>query len=143
VPRQSALSYFSATLSSSGSSLVFALMPKCPACLMVLLAPIGIKVPGSRWFLAYAILMLAALPLAFFLTPACRKCGARPLLLALGGLAIMTIGRVTADSVAIMVVGAMAMFGAALWTVRLSSAAGKMSCASGGLLKPPMQPSCR
>jgi len=112
VPRFSAVPL----VSSSFSSLVFAFMPKCPACLVLLLAPLGIKVPGSRWFLAYAIVMLAGIPLAFFRTPACRRCGTRPLFLALGGLAIMTIGRIAMDSVAVMAVGAMAVFGAALWT---------------------------
>jgi hypothetical protein len=97
-------------------------MPKCPACLVLLLAPLGIKVPGSQWFLAYSIIMLAGIPLAFLGTPACRRCGIRPLFLALGGLAIMTIGRITLDSVLVMVVGAMAMFGAAFWIARASSA---------------------
>ena len=121
MPRSSALPLVSTSL----SSLIFAAMPKCPACLVLLLAPLGIKVPGSQWFVVYAMVMLAGIPLAFFLTPACRRCGTRPLLLALGGLAIMTIGRISADSVAITAVGAMAMFLAALWTARLSIAAGK------------------
>ena len=49
-------------LSSSFSSLIFAVLPKCPACLVVLLAPLGIKVPGSRWFLAYACVFAAGIP---------------------------------------------------------------------------------
>ena len=118
----------SATLSSSVSSLIFAVMPKCPACLVLLLAPLGIKVPGSRWFLAYAIAMVAAMPLAFFLTPACRRCGIRPLLLALAGLAIMTLGRIALDSGAIMAAGAVAMFGAALWTARNASVGQSKAC---------------
>jgi hypothetical protein len=109
-------------VSSSVSSLIFAFLPKCPACLVILLAPLGIKVPGSRWFLAYAVLMLAGIPLAFFRTPACRRCGTRPLFLALAGLVIMTIGRIAADSVVIMAIGALALFGAAVWTVRSSPA---------------------
>ena len=121
MPRSSALPL----LSSSLSSLIFAFMPKCPACLVLLLAPLGIKVPGSRWFPAYAIVMLAGIPLAFFGTPACRKCGTRPLFLALGGLAIMTIGRIAVDSLAVTAVGAMALFGASLWTARLSFTTGK------------------
>ena len=114
--------------SSSCSSLIFALMPKCPACLVLLLAPLGIKVPGSSWFLAYAILMFAAIPLAFFWTPACRRCGVRPLFVALAGLAIMTISRVAFDSLPGMALGALAMFGAALWVARLSTAAAKTHC---------------
>ncbi len=109
-------------------------MPKCPACLVLLLAPLGIKVPGSQWFLAYAMVMLAGIPLVFFLTPACRRCGTRPLLLALGGLAIMTIGRIAADSMAMMAVGAIALFGAALWTARLSI--------TGAKARPAGQPHC-
>lgn len=115
---RSAISYLPATLTPSFSSLIFAMMPKCPACLVLLLAPLGIKAPGSRWFAAYAILMLAAVPLAFFLAPACRRCGIRPLLLALGGLVIMTIGRIFADSMVIVALGAMTMFGAVLWAAR-------------------------
>jgi hypothetical protein len=125
VPRSSALPL----ISSSFSSLIFAFMPKCPACLVLLLAPLGIKVPGSQLFLAWAILMLAGIPLAFLWTPACRRCGTRPLFLALGGLVVMTLGRIAADSLVIMAVGALAMFGAALWTARLSFAAGK-NCAT-------------
>jgi hypothetical protein len=125
------MSYLSATLPSSCSSLIFALMPKCPACLVLLLAPFGIQVPGSRWFLAYVILMLAAVPLAFFLSPGCRRnFGIRPLFLALAGLSIMTIGRIAAGSMAIMTLGAMAMFGAALWMAKSSVATGKMRCVS-------------
>jgi len=110
-------------ISSSFTSLMFAFLPKCPACLVLLLAPFGIKVPGSRLFLAYTVLMLAGIPLAFFMTPACRRCGTRPLFLALGGLAIMTIGRIAFDSMAIMIVGAMALFGASAWTARGSTSA--------------------
>jgi hypothetical protein len=112
-------------ISSSFSSLIFACLPKCPACLVLLLAPLGIKVPGSTGFLVYAILMLAGIPLAFFWTPACRKCGIRPLLLALTGLAIMTIGRIAAESLAVMAAGAIAMFGAALWAARPSMGAAR------------------
>ncbi|HEX4278008.1 MAG TPA: hypothetical protein VHZ74_21790, partial [Bryobacteraceae bacterium] len=62
MPRTTAPAY--SLFSSSLSSLIFAFLPKCPACLVLLLAPLGIKVPGSKWFLAYAILMVAGIPLA-------------------------------------------------------------------------------
>lgn len=110
-------------LSSSLSSLIFAFLPKCPACLVLLLAPLGIKAPGSRWFLAYVMVMLAGIPLAFFLTPACRRCGYKPLLLALAGLAIMTIGRIELDSLVLTMVGAAVMFAAAFWMARKSFSA--------------------
>jgi hypothetical protein len=109
-------------VSSSVSSLILALMPKCPFCLVLLLAPLGIKVPGSLWFLAYVIVLLAGIPLAFLWAPACRRSGNRPLFLAFGGLAIMTIGRIAADSTIIVTVGVVAMFCAALWAARLSIA---------------------
>jgi len=64
--------------------------------------------------------MLAAVPITLFLIPACRKCGRGPLLLALAGLATMTIGRIGIDSVLIVSAGALAMFGAALWTAVVS-----------------------
>lgn len=108
----------SATLSSSFSSLLVALLPKCPVCLVMMLAPLGIKLPGSRWFLEYAIVMVAAIPLAFFLTPACRRCGMRPLLFALAGLAIMTVGRLAADSLILIGIGAFSMVAGAVFTVR-------------------------
>jgi hypothetical protein len=107
--------------SSSFSSLIFAVLPKCPACLVVLFAPLGIKVPGSRWFLAYVCVLAAGIPLAFFLTPACRKCGVRPLLLALSGLAVMTVGHVFVDNLALVAAGALLMFAAAFWTARASN----------------------
>jgi hypothetical protein len=118
VPGSNAPTY--SFLSSSLSSLIFAFLPKCPACLVVLLAPLGIKVPGTKWFLAYAILMLAGVPLVFFFTPACRRCGYKPLLLALAALAMMTLGRIELESVAVTIAGAAAMFAAALWMARKS-----------------------
>jgi hypothetical protein len=119
VPRTTAPAY--SLFSSSLSSLIFAFLPKCPACLVLLLAPLGIKVPGSKWFLAYAILMVAGIPLAFFLTPACRRCGYRPLILAMTGLAIMTIGRIETESLTLTILGAAVMFAAAFWMARKSS----------------------
>lgn len=110
-------------LSSSLSSLILAFLPKCPACLVLLLAPLGVKVPGSKWFLAYVILMLAGVPLAFFFTPACRRCGYKPLLLALSGLAIMTVGRVEVESAVLTITGAAVMFAAAIWMARKSFSA--------------------
>jgi hypothetical protein len=107
-------------------------MPKCPACLVLLLAPLGIKVPGSKWFLAYAVLMAAALPLAFFVARSCRRCGMRPLITALTGMAAtgmaaMTIGRVFvsdgAVNLAVSAAGVLMVFGAILWAGRLASAA--------------------
>lgn len=91
----------------------------------MLLAPLGIKLPGSGWFLEYAIVMLAAIPLAFVLTPACRRCGLRPLLFALAGLAIMTIGRLAADSLALIAIGALVMVATAVFTARPVEACGK------------------
>lgn len=110
-------------ISSSFSSLIFAVLPKCPACLVLLLAPLGIKVPDSRWFLAYACLLAAGIPMAFFLTPACRKCGARPLLLSLTGLASMTVGHVFVDNLTLVAVGALLMFASAFWIARTSQSA--------------------
>ena len=126
VPRSSqAMPLVSPLVSSSFSSLIVAVMPKCPACLVVLLAPLGIEVPGTQLFLAYAILMLAGIPLVFFLSRRCRQCGLRPLFSALGGLAMMTVGRIFFDSVAAMIFGAILMLGAAFWMARLSVANGK------------------
>lgn len=100
--------------------MIFAFLPKCPACLVLLLAPLGIKVPDTKWFLAYLVLMMAGIPLAFFLTPACRRCGFKPLLVALAGLSIMTIGRIGTDSAALTILGAAVMFAAAFWIARKS-----------------------
>jgi hypothetical protein len=127
-------------LSSSFSSLIFAVLPKCPACLVVLLAPLGIKVPGSRWFLGYVCVLAAGIPLAFFLTPACRKCGVRPLLLALTGLAVMTIGHVFVDNLALVAVGALLMFAAAFWTARASQPACNPQASARGIASPGQRP---
>ena len=117
--RSAANSALSSVLSSSLSSVIFAVLPKCPACLVLLLAPIGIRLPYSSWFLAYALLMLAGIPLVFFLTPVCRRsCGMRPLFLALAGLLVMTVGRVSLDSNILVAVGAMALVGSSFWTAR-------------------------
>ena len=114
-------------LSPSFSSLIVALLPKCPACLVLMLAPMGIKVPGSRMFLAYVCVMAAGIPLAFFATPACRRCGIRPLMLAFGGLVLMTVGRIAVDNLAIVVAGGALMFAAAIWSARPYSISGKGS----------------
>ncbi len=118
MPRHSTIPVVHATLSSSFSSVVFAVMPKCPACLVLLLAPLGVKAPGSKLFLAWMVLMLAAVPMTLLLTPACRRSGIGPLLLALAGLATMTIGKIAVDSWLIVAAGAVAMFSAAFWTAR-------------------------
>jgi hypothetical protein len=123
VPRSSALPL----LSPSFSSLILAFLPKCPACLVLMLAPLGIKVPGSRMFLAYVCVMAAGIPLAFFATPACRRCGIRPLMLAFAGLVLMTVGRVAVDNLAIVVAGGALMFAAAIWTARSYNLAGRMA----------------
>jgi hypothetical protein len=106
-------------LSSSFSALILALLPKCPFCLVLLLAPLGIKVPGSGWFLTYAILMLAGIPVAFFWSAPCHRGGIRPLILGLIGLGIMTIGRFSDSNAAVMLVGASLMMSAGLWSSRL------------------------
>lgn len=109
----------SPVLSTSVSSLIFALLPKCPACLVLLLAPLGVRLPGSRWFLAYVVMMLAAIPLVFFTTSVCRKSmGLRPMLLAMAGLLSMTLGRVAFDSTLLVALGIAALFTAAFWTAR-------------------------
>jgi hypothetical protein len=112
-------------LSSSFSALLLAFLPKCPFCLVMLLAPLGIRVPGSSWFLIYAVVMLAVIPVAFFWSPPCRRCGIGPLAAGLGGLLIMIIGRfagpdLSGSSIALMATGAMLMLAAAVWTARLS-----------------------
>jgi hypothetical protein len=114
-------------LSPSFSSLIVGLLPKCPACLVLLLAPLGIKVPGSRMLLVYVCVMAAGIPLAFFATPACRRCGIRPLMLAFAGLVLMIIGRVAVDNLAIVLAGGALMFAAAIWTARSYNLAGKMA----------------
>jgi hypothetical protein len=110
---------YAPVLSSSISSLTFALLPKCPACLVLMLAPLGVKLPGSRWFLLYAVLMMAAIPLVFFATSTRRKSvSVRPMLLAVGGLLTMTLGRLTFESNIVVGVGIAVLFTAAFWTAR-------------------------
>jgi len=96
-------------------------MPKCPACLALFLAPLGVAVPRSKWFLAYAVLLLAALPMAFLLSRTCRHCGVRPLLLALSGVALMTVGRIGFDSGVAVAAGSMVLITAVVWVARLSA----------------------
>ncbi len=113
-------------LSSSASSLIFAILPKCPACLVLLLAPLGIKLPGSPWFLAYVVIMLAAIPLVFFMTAACRKSiGLRSILIAMGGLLLMVVGRIIVDSAIVVACGVAAMFTASFLTARSAYAQAK------------------
>ncbi|SRR6266566_9623366 len=106
-------------VSSSFSALLFAMLPKCPACLVLLLAPLGIKIPASRLFLGWAVMMLVSIPLAFFWTPACRTRGIRPLVLALAGLGVMAFGRFSAESTLITTAGAAMMLAAGVWVSRL------------------------
>jgi hypothetical protein len=111
----------SSVVSTSLSSLIFAFLPKCPACLVLMLAPFGVRLPGSKLFLAYTVLLLAAIPLVFFMSATCRKSlGYKPMFLALAGLGVMSLGRVVWDSTALVAIGATVMFGSALWTARFS-----------------------
>ncbi len=116
--------------SSSASAALFAVLPKCPMCLIALLAPLGITVSGTGSFLVFLGAMLLAIPLVLFWVPACRKCGFRPLLLALLGACVMMAGRFALDSTALMVAGAVIMFASALWTARLPRAAQHMDCSA-------------
>jgi hypothetical protein len=114
-------------ISSSFSALILAFLPKCPFCLVLLLAPLGIKVPGSGSYLVWAFLMLAAIPVAFFWSAPCHRGGVRPLLFGLTGLGILTAGRfigsaIAGADIAIMAAGAALMVGAALWSSGLRTA---------------------
>lgn len=90
---------------------------------MLLLAPLGVRLPGSQWFLAYVVVMLAAIPLVFFLTSGCRRSiGLRPMLLAIVGLLLMVTGRIILDSTIVLAIGVVAMFTASFLTARTAYA---------------------
>ena len=116
--------------SSSASAALFAALPKCPLCLVALLAPLGIRVSGTGSFLVYVAAMVLAIPLVLFWVPACRRCGVRPLLLALLGACVMMVGRFAIDSLVLTVTGAAILFASALWTSRLPATCPKESIPS-------------
>ena len=102
-------------VSPSFSAILFAGLPKCPACLLFLLAPLGIPFHVAGSILTTAALVLLAVPLVFLSMPACRKCSMRPLYLAMAGAVILLIGRFGTAGPALPAVGAVIIFAAVLW----------------------------
>ena len=104
-----------AVVSPSCSAILFAALPKCPACLLFLLAPLGIPFPAARPLLTFVAMALLAVPLLFLSTPSCRRCRRRPLYLAIAGSAVMTIGRFAASGSVLPIAGALMILAAVLW----------------------------
>src|SRR5260370_18270555 len=89
-------------VSSCACPVLFALLPKCPACLVLLLAPLGIPAPQSRIFLVFAGIALLAIPIILLSAPACRHCSKRRLCMALGGATLIAIGRFSAGGAVVV-----------------------------------------
>lgn len=100
---------------SAVSPLLLASLPKCPACLLFLLAPLGISFPAAGPVLTSAALLLLAVPLVYLALPACRGCSKRPLYLAIAGTLLMAAGRFAATGPALPIAGALVIFTAVWW----------------------------
>src|SRR5688572_4315818 len=92
---------------TSSSAVLLAFLPKCPACIFFVLAPLGIPFDGARSLLIYTSLLLLAAPLIFLWRSACGRCSARPLYLAVAGSTATAIGRFGVSGTALPVAGAL------------------------------------
>jgi hypothetical protein len=112
---------------SLSSSLAFALLPKCPMCLALLLAPLGITLSRSSPILTLAGLLLLLVPIALLAVPAYRKSSVRLALVPVIGVLLMAIGRFAFDNSLVIAMGAILIIGTVIVALTKRSPA----CAQG------------
>ena len=105
--------------SPSLSAAVLALLPKCPACLVLLLAPLGIRLPASNAIVLAAVAVAFGIPLLILRLQGCRRCAARPFCVAFLGAALIAAARFAGGGEALLFAGAVFMGGSGLWLMRL------------------------
>jgi hypothetical protein len=104
--------------SPSFSGALLALLPKCPACLVLLLAPLGIRLPASNLFLAVAVLAALAVPVLMLRSRTCQGCAVWPTSLALVGVGLMAAGRFTSLGSPVILAGSACVCASLFWITR-------------------------
>src|SRR5215813_4673648 len=104
---------------SAASTLLLAIMPKCPFCWMALVSTIGVTWPISSEWLRSFVLALLLIQLGLLLFGAHRSHDYLPFLLGVGAAIAMYVCkfRLSLDA-GVYLSGAM-LFGATLWTAKL------------------------
>ena len=98
------------------SAALLAWLPKCPACLILLLAPLGIRLPASNLLLTGAAIAALIVPIALFRARVCNRCAILPSCLAVLGIGLMAAGRFTEAGPLLLFAGASCVFSASLWS---------------------------
>ncbi len=107
-------------VSPSISAIFFALLPKCPVCLALLLAPLGISFPASRTVFAITGWLLLTVPIGFLCVSERSKTRAGPLPLGAVGALLMGIGRFWIGDPVLVAAGSALIVVAFLWAARSS-----------------------
>jgi hypothetical protein len=115
-------------VSPSISAICFALLPKCPVCLALLLAPLGISFPTGRTAFALTGWLLLTVPIGFLCVSERGKLRAGPLPLGAAGALLMGIGRFSVDSAVLLAVGGALIVIAFLWAARSSPSPSQEPC---------------
>jgi hypothetical protein len=108
------------TIMPSVSTLLFACLPKCPLCLALLLAPLGVSLPHQSALLTATGAMLLVIPLGALYFIDRRKGGTGALWIGVIGVLLMGAGRFWAGSAVLVVVGSALMVAAFAWAACFS-----------------------
>lgn len=108
-------------MSPSISAVFFTLLPKCPMCFAILLAPLGISLPASGTLFVLGGWLLLAVPVFILYLMAKGKGRMGPLLIGACGAFFMGFGRFAASSNLLMVGGAGVLVVGFLWATFQSS----------------------
>ncbi len=118
------------SIAPSLSAVIFACLPKCPLCLVLLLAPFGISLPHQSVLLVAIGWLLLAMPLTVLCWMNRRNGRTGALLVGVIAVLLMGAGRFWAGNILLVLAGAALMITAFLWATRSSASHPHCSFAS-------------
>ena len=114
---------------SVASTLMLAIMPKCPLCWIALLSAVGLSWPISSEWLRSLTIAFSLVPLGLLLSRGHRSRDYRPLLMGLLAAIALYVFKFRLGFDAGVYSSAVALFGATLWSTKLLTAgASDMAC---------------
>ena len=106
---------------SAASTLLLAVMPKCPLCWIALMSTIGVTWPVSSGWLRSFVVAFALVPLGLLLLYAYQSHDYRPFILGLIAATALYVFKFGLALDAGMYLSGATLFGATLWSAKLSS----------------------
>ena len=114
---------------SVASTLMLAIMPKCPLCWIALVSAVGLSWPISSGWLRSLTIAFSLVPLGLLLSRAHRSRDYRPLLLGLIAAIALYVFKFRIELDVGVYSSAAALFGATLWSTKsLKARASDMGC---------------